>query len=514
MKKTISVNIKGTNFIIEEDAFETLQSYLNRLEKCLKNEIGSREIIDDIEYRIAELCSEFLIGSKQVIELEDIQKIIDKLGQPEQYIDDSFENHTDSNNEKLDSSDENIKTSKRLYRDEENGKIAGVCSGLAQYIGIDVIIIRAAFLLFFFVGGSSLFLYFILWFITPKATSSLDRLRMQGKPITLDNVKDEIETVVKKVENESKSFVKKVKNNPEIIEKINGIGAFIRTALGSFILFIGFIGFVGVMTFGVFDYRFIPAKTDFGFLSFSDLGSLFVEESDDLFWLKILAILVGFSIITNLFISGLKLIFKVKHRLLKFIQGGLHIVSIVLSIICIVIFIKIGREYTIGGKIERTIGSINTELLEVKTVQSAASFSKDYRIKSTGFDGFVSIHNNQIEQDDIDFVFRNSADTSYHVYLELSARAYTHSKAIKKAKNIRYPLKVSGNQILIGSTFSFPKRDKIRDQNVKIIIEIPKGKVVKMPHQTVSPEFSIDNNNNSSFEIEGEMDINGEFEMY
>lgn len=49
MKKTISVNIKGLNFLIEEDAYELLQNYLVRLAKALQNEKGGKEIEEDIE---------------------------------------------------------------------------------------------------------------------------------------------------------------------------------------------------------------------------------------------------------------------------------------------------------------------------------------------------------------------------------------------------------------------------------------------------------------------------------
>ena len=76
MKKTVSVNIKGINFLIEEDAYELLQDYLDRLGKSLKNEEGSQEIIEDVELRIAELSSSKLSDSKTVIELEDIKKYV------------------------------------------------------------------------------------------------------------------------------------------------------------------------------------------------------------------------------------------------------------------------------------------------------------------------------------------------------------------------------------------------------------------------------------------------------
>ena len=91
MKKTVSVNIKGINFLIEEDAYELLQDYLDRLSQTLKNVEGSKEIVEDVELRIAELCSSKLSESKTVIELEDIESIIAALGNPEDYVEEDDE---------------------------------------------------------------------------------------------------------------------------------------------------------------------------------------------------------------------------------------------------------------------------------------------------------------------------------------------------------------------------------------------------------------------------------------
>ena len=124
MKKTVSVNIKGINFLIEEDAYELLQDYLDRLGKSLKNEEGSQEIIEDVELRIAELSSSKLSDSKTVIELEDIKQILSALGNPEDFIEDSEDDSNYNSNTKSDQNTSNGSTDKRLYRDVDNAVIA------------------------------------------------------------------------------------------------------------------------------------------------------------------------------------------------------------------------------------------------------------------------------------------------------------------------------------------------------------------------------------------------------
>jgi phage shock protein C len=57
---------------------------------------------------------------------------------------------------------------KKLYRDEHNKVIGGVCSGLAQYFGVDVTIVRLVFVFAVFTAAVGLAAYIILWIVLPK----------------------------------------------------------------------------------------------------------------------------------------------------------------------------------------------------------------------------------------------------------------------------------------------------------------------------------------------------------
>jgi hypothetical protein len=54
MKKTLSINIAGIVFHIEEDAYAQLDSYIQSIHSYFESFEGSKEIIADIEARIAE----------------------------------------------------------------------------------------------------------------------------------------------------------------------------------------------------------------------------------------------------------------------------------------------------------------------------------------------------------------------------------------------------------------------------------------------------------------------------
>lgn len=58
--------------------------------------------------------------------------------------------------------------SKRLYRSKRERMIAGVCGGLAQYLGLDATILRLIFILLLFAPPSGILIYLILWLITPE----------------------------------------------------------------------------------------------------------------------------------------------------------------------------------------------------------------------------------------------------------------------------------------------------------------------------------------------------------
>ncbi|MDQ4139547.1 MAG: PspC domain-containing protein, partial [Bacteroidota bacterium] len=81
---------------------------------------------------------------------------------------------------------------KKLFRDPEDKKLGGVCSGLALYFGMDVGIVRLLFLLSVLFGGMGIPIYIVLWLVVPLATSITDRVQMQGNPVTLSGIEESL----------------------------------------------------------------------------------------------------------------------------------------------------------------------------------------------------------------------------------------------------------------------------------------------------------------------------------
>ena len=189
MNKTININLAGTFFHIDEDAFQKLQRYLEAIKNSLTTTQGQTEILADIEARIAELFGERVIHERQVVSLNEVEEIINIMGQPEDYIVDEeiFDDEPTGN-----PNNTNNNSSRKLFRDTGNAYIGGVSSGLAYYFGVDPLWIRILWVFLFFGFGTGILLYILLWILMPAAKTTADKLAMSGKPINISNIEEKV----------------------------------------------------------------------------------------------------------------------------------------------------------------------------------------------------------------------------------------------------------------------------------------------------------------------------------
>lgn len=174
MKKVININFQGRVIPIEENAYDLLKNYVESLRKHFANEEGRDEIINDIEGRIAELFGETLKKGSTCISEEDVNTIIASMGRPEDFDDEEANVKSQlSGEEKTSQNQYNYQQSSeiprgRLYRDENDKIVGGVCSGIAAYLRVDSSIVRFVFAILIFGAGLSVLFYFLLWIILPK----------------------------------------------------------------------------------------------------------------------------------------------------------------------------------------------------------------------------------------------------------------------------------------------------------------------------------------------------------
>ncbi len=182
MKITVSINVGGYSFNIDEDAYAELKRYLKNLELHFAGEESSSEILSDIETRMAELFRGKLTGYKQVITIEDVHQAITVMGTPE----DISDSDGPTAREKFSSPGYH-----RMYRDTEHRVIGGVCAGMAAYWDIELWLMRLIFLVLAMMG-IGIVIYLILYIVLPEAKTTAEKIEMKGNPVNIHNIKDSV----------------------------------------------------------------------------------------------------------------------------------------------------------------------------------------------------------------------------------------------------------------------------------------------------------------------------------
>ena len=235
MKNIKQVSLNSIVFYVEEDGYIVLKQYIDNLERYYADKENGKEIVEDIQIRFAELLSEKRTFPEQAITLQNIEDVINVLGYP-----DNFE--PEINRESKQHESPPNKKRKQLYRDMENAKIGGVCSGLAYYLGTEAWVFRLIFIILgLFSAGFWILVYFILWFVIPQASTAQQRYEMKGEALNIEDIEQKIKSGIHDAEAKIKDFANKNKGNfRETASEISSGAATIFKIIGK-ILGVGFI---------------------------------------------------------------------------------------------------------------------------------------------------------------------------------------------------------------------------------------------------------------------------------
>lgn len=180
MKKTVQVNIGGCAFNVDEESYSLIDEYLGGLKRYYSNTIDGKEIVEDIEERMAELLLE-RCGTGNVVSVADARHIIGILGAPSAFAEESG----------ADSSKPLEKPKKRLYRNPDGRIIGGVCNGLAAYWNFDVTLIRLITAILFLASFTSEhivllipILYILCWIAMPNADTVQKQCELRGEQLS------------------------------------------------------------------------------------------------------------------------------------------------------------------------------------------------------------------------------------------------------------------------------------------------------------------------------------------
>lgn len=492
MKKTININLAGTFFHIDEDAFGKLQRYLDAIKRSLTEPQGSEEIIRDIEARIAELFSEKIETNSQVISLKELDEVIAVMGQPEDYAVDEelFEDTVPPSYRKSKSNAGH----KQLFRDIDTKFISGVSSGMAHYVGIDAIWIRLIWILLTIAtSGFFILVYILFWILVPAAVTTSDKLKMTGQPINISNIekkfKEGYESVADNIKNaDYDKYGQKVKSGASGF--LETLGSILLTLLKIFVKFIGvilvitslstLIGLIiGLFTFGSIDLWGSGDMMDY--ITLYDTTGMPV-------WLFSLLVLFAVGIpFFVLFILGMKL-------LVSNLKSIGRTAKIVLFVVWIFSLIGLG----IWGVKQATSTAYNGDviseaLIPIKTgdtlkLAMRADTQYEYDVHRHG--DFELKYNNADQRvlysNDVRLIVRSTNDSTGKLIIRKSAEGISIKTARTRAEAIDYNYSLENNTLLLDGFLVTDPIHKYRDQEVEVILYLPIGTILQADENTYS----------------------------
>ena len=492
MNKTISINLGGMFFHIDEDAYQKLSRYFDAVKRSLSPD-GREEIMKDIESRIAELFQERIQNEKQVVSLVEIDAVIGIMGQPEDYKIDE---------EAAQSIDYSIPSkAKKLYRDKENSIIGGVASGFGHYLNIDPVWIRLLFVIIVVAGfGSPILIYLILLVIIPVAKTTSQKLEMKGEPITISNierkVKEGIDDIAEKFNKiDSQKFTENTRQG--IHKTSTSIGKLFTTLFGLFTKIIGgiivlfssiaLIGFCVASVFMIFS-----ANMPDNFILNHIKTPIGLETP---IWIQGILMLLVFGIpFFFILLLGLKLLVNHMKSIGAIAKYTLLATWIIAFGTAISLGINEASQLAFEGKSvqkqELIINPTDTLLIKFKNndfYSKNVFHETDFRITQDEKNKEIIYSNN------VSIEIMETESSIAYLQVEKLAKGKSADDARKRAEKIKYGFKIDGNVLQLDNYLIAAVEDQFRGQEIALYLYLPKGTHFKTDKNFYSYDISNDN---------------------
>ncbi|MVZ61888.1 PspC domain-containing protein [Sphingobacterium humi] len=504
MNRTIIININSIVFHIEEDAYEILRSYMIEIKKHFGKTPDSKEILEDIENRIAEMFTERIqTGRKEVINQQDVNEVIALMGRVSDFENDFVDElreeegtvEPEQTRAGLDAEQEPAKesastsepnftftASKKLMRDMDDRIFGGVCSGLGHYFNLEAKWIRIIFVLFFLFGGSGVLLYVVLWAVMPQALSRSDKMAMRGEAANLQNFKKSFEEEMKGL---SENFSGAGEHFNRGARTVGDILGRIFSIFGKILAIFFLIGF-GCMLIGLFITFVFSTLNLLGFKNDIMLPPLEVMQPTEAFF----ALLAGFMAVGiptfAVFYLLLRVVFKVQ-RMNNYLSMTLFATWIV-SIVMILYFVvttqqQFREESTIS--VEKPLDKSDSYVFNENDVRVIKASDEEFNSKKFNVNVKGEKLADFLRQDiSIRFEMLDSLKAPYIQY-NYSARGNTYQEASDRASRIAYQVKQDKNLVSFDSHFAMNQKDVYRDQNVRMVVYLPVGTRVSLSNSLI-----------------------------
>lgn len=485
MNKILNINLGGYALTIDDDAYEYLSQYSESIRRRFSESEGRDEIVSDIETRLGELISQSM-GTRTIVMLPDVEAAISIMGKPEDFgeADESASTSSKSkstatggSSQQRSSGSQSIKTGKRLFRDEEDAVVSGVCSGLSAYFGMtDPVWMRLIFVLFAFLSfGFWVPAYILLWILVPPARTAADRLAMRGEQINMDNIAREVEQGFDRL-GQSLNQAKTTPGQNALNTTMTTVGQI----FGMLLRFISKFALLIALLIAIALFLAMAA----GWISsiwalmvaapFLDFLSPYSGATN---WLAIGNAFFVFGIpLVGLALLFAKVLFKVKTP--GWLSSGMTlfwIVNLISGIFLVGFAIK---DYRSTGSIstEVDLSTLRSDTLRIDGIVNMAN-SDDDRNGIFFDEGDVRVNENGLfMKGPLEIrVFKSPTDR-FRCTRIVKAQGNNSLNAQENAAVVDFPINFNGSTLFVPTSYTISKGTKWRGQRIRVNIEVPVGK--------------------------------------
>ncbi len=488
MNKILNINLGGYALTIDDDAYEYLSAYSDSIRKRFSESDGRDEIVHDIESRLGEIISQSM-GNRTIVMLPDVEAAIEIMGKPEEFGGETTSSSSGSStsgsgsgSSKRAKSQPTMRTGKRLFRDEEDAVVGGVCSGLSAYFGMsDPVWMRLIFVLLTFISvGFWMPAYLLLWILVPAAKTAADRLAMRGEPINVDNIAKEIEDSFERLGTQFNAEKKSASDRSFSNTVSSGVSV-LGQMFGFVVRFIAKFGLViaAIVAFGLFIALAVSWVAGiWGLFAAAPYVEYFSPFSSGFTWLGFanMFFLLGIPIL------GLSLMFAralFKTRTPGWLSTGLGLFWTV-NLISAIFLLTFGvKNYRQGGSLTKNIdlSGLTSDTLRVEAINPSGSYGESFLW--FGDEDGVRLSDTKIEIDDlVEIRVRRSDDGNFKCTQIVRARGASNRDAVANAEDIEFPIAFNGSVLRVPTSFGIQQGKKWRGQHIRLNIDVPVGKSI------------------------------------
>lgn len=581
MKQVININFHGSVVPIEVTAFDALKEYTDSLRSYFANEEGRDEIINDIESRIAELFQERLKAGSTCITDSDVEAIIASIGRPADFDEAAGGGTEETSNNNYQNTQQQQSTGttgtgKRLYRDENNKVLGGVCAGLANYFGIDPVVVRIIFVVLLFAGGvgflpyiifwvavpssatkviggsrkkffrdpddkivagvcsgignyfginpwipralfllpfisvafrwghwgfydfpsflnfsispGSLIIYIILWLVVPEATTTTEKLEMKGEKVDMNSIKNSVMEEMKGVGQRvgkagAEMGTYAAEKGKEMGSELGKAAKKSGTSLGDIIAFIakGFAYFVVAMV----GLGFVAALFGLGIFAigiFPLKDYLLHDGWQNVFAWGTLLFFIAVPII-GIITWVIRRIAKIKHnsKLVRWSFASLW----VLGWICFIgLLTAVGQDFRTGSSENNNPPEVylnNPGINKLELTTELEPYKPHYRNRRFRLEPFEDLADGDtMYVRNVTVFVEKAKGDSFRVTMAKYANGPTRAKANETAEKIQYNVEQKDSMLLLPKGIPVSRTNKFRNQNVILVVYVPVGKKIKI----------------------------------